>query len=417
MLILITGKPGSFKTAKTATLAIGYLKEGRAVYTNIDEFDYEGVQKLPDGADWRDTPDGSVVIYDEAQQFDFLQYKGREKLSSDERVKQFEVHRHTGHDIILVTQSPSFIHNHVLSLVGSHYHLHRAYGRGFADVFLWRYAVTMPDSTGAKNKAESHEKFKPDSKIFDQYKSTTLDTHKLRVPPIFFKLGGFLVCVIILVLYVVFGSDNPFLSASKLKENVDQSTGKTQPTTVVGSTAASVTSDKIQNLDTECRKGQNVERPECVEWFNNLSKSGQSVGGDRIQISYNPNKPYEAQLPENYQIQVNDYPRISGCMKLSSGKLIAIDQQGNYMPDVSQSDCQNYMRGNRPFDYSKQPTNMNSNIHNGNYVAASVQQDKPMTPEQYAKYLQYLDDKNQAKNSVYESQTLTSQPINGANSL
>ncbi|ENX58648.1 hypothetical protein F885_03004, partial [Acinetobacter higginsii] len=232
MLILITGKPGSFKTAKTASMAIEYLKEGRPVYTNIDQFDYDGVQQLPAGADWRDTPDGSVVIYDEAQQFDFLQYKGREKLSSDERVKQFEVHRHSGHDIILVTQSPSFIHNHVLSLVGSHYHLHRAYGRGFADVYLWRYAVTMPDSTGAKNKAESHEKFKPDSKIFDQYKSTTLDTHKLRVPPIFFKLGGFILGVVLIILYVVFGSDNPFLSAHKIKDNLDKTTGKTDNQTV-----------------------------------------------------------------------------------------------------------------------------------------------------------------------------------------
>lgn len=417
MLILITGKPGSFKTAKTASMAIEYLKEGRPVYTNIDQFDYDGVQQLPAGADWRDTPDGSVVIYDEAQQFDFLQYKGREKLSSDERVKQFEVHRHSGHDIILVTQSPSFIHNHVLSLVGSHYHLHRAYGRGFADVYLWRYAVTMPDSTGAKNKAESHEKFKPDSKIFDQYKSTTLDTHKLRVPPIFFKLGGFILGVVLIILYVVFGSDNPFLSAHKIKDNLDKTTGKTDNQTVVSSQAASVTTEKVVNPDIECRKGENVERPECVEWFNNLSKNGQSVSGDKIQISYNPNKPYESHLPENYQIQVNDYPRISGCMKLSSGKLVAIDQQGNYMPDVSQTDCQNYMRGNRPFDYSKQPRAINTGIaQSGNYVASTSNQDTPMTPEQYAKYLQYLDEKNRANNIVYETQTLKSKDI-GVNSL
>ena len=43
MLILITGKPGSFKTAKCASLAIDYLKAGRRVFTNIDEFNYEGV--------------------------------------------------------------------------------------------------------------------------------------------------------------------------------------------------------------------------------------------------------------------------------------------------------------------------------------------------------------------------------------
>lgn len=352
MLTLITGKPGSFKTAKTASLAIQYLKEGRPVYTNIDEFDYEGVQKLPENNDWRQTPDGSVIIYDEAQQFDFFQYKGREKLSSDARVKELEVHRHTGHDIILVTQSPNFIHNHVLSLVGMHYHLHRAYGRGYADVFLWRYAVMQPDSTGGKNKAESHEKFKPDSKIFDQYKSTTIDTHKLKIPPIYFKLGGFLLAVILLISYMVFGSDNPFLSASKIKENADIASGNKQPNQVVGSQAASVTTDKITNLDLECRKGVNVEKPQCVEWFNNLSSGGSSV--EKTSITYNPNKPYETELPENFTIQVNDYPRLSGCMTLSNGQLVGIDQQGNYMSSISQSDCKKYMNGYRPFDYSAQ---------------------------------------------------------------
>lgn len=368
MLTLITGKPGSFKTAKTATLAIQYLKEGRQVYTNIDEFDYDGVQKLPENNDWRDTPDGSVIIYDEAQQFDFLQYKGREKLSTDGRVKDLEVHRHTGHDIILVTQSPSFIHNHVLSLVGSHYHLHRAYGRAYADVFLWRYAVTMPDSTGSKNKAESHEKFKPDTKIFDNYKSTTLDTHKLKIPTLYFKLGGFVFAVVCLILYMVFGSNNPFLSASKIKENADIASGKKEQNTVVSSQAASVTTDSssVFNADIECRKGANVEKPECVEWFNKITQGGGSVGSTgTVHIPYNPSKPYDTKLPD-HTIAVNDYPRLSGCMTLSSGKLIGIDQQGNYMQGITQDDCRKYMDGYRPFDYSKTQQNENMNISNNN---------------------------------------------------
>jgi hypothetical protein len=354
-------------------MAIEYLKEGRQVYTNIDEFDYHGVQKLPENNDWRNTPDGSVVIYDEAQQFDFLQYKGREKLSSDGRVKDLEVHRHTGHDIILVTQSPSFIHNHVLSLVGSHFHLHRAYGRAYADVFLWRYAVTTPDSTGAKNKAESHEKFKPNSKIFDQYKSTTLDTHKLRIPPIYWKLGGFLLAVVSLVLYMVLGSTNPFLSASQIKKNAENSSEK-QNHQILGSQAASVTTDKIPNLEIECRKGANVEKPECVEWFNNLSKNRGSVNSDNtVQIAYNPNKPYDTKLPENYMIQVNDVPRLSGCMTLSSGKLIGIDQQGNYMKDIVQSDCKQFMNGYRPFNYSADSQKQQA--------GRSAQQEQVLNPE------------------------------------
>lgn len=100
MLFLITGKPGSFKTAKCATMALNYLKDGRSVYTNIDGFDYEGVNPLPENDDWANTPDGSVVIYDEAQQFEFFKYKGREKLSTDPRVKDLETHRHTGQEVV-----------------------------------------------------------------------------------------------------------------------------------------------------------------------------------------------------------------------------------------------------------------------------------------------------------------------------
>lgn len=356
MLILITGKPGSFKTAKCASLAIDYLKAGRRVFTNIDEFNYEGVEKLPENDDWTNTPIGSVVIYDEAQQFEFLQYKGREKLSSDHRVKELEVHRHTGHDIILITQSPSFLHNHVLSLVGEHYHLHRAYGRSYADVFLWRYTAHSPDSTGAKNKAESHTKFKPDAKIFDKYKSTEVDTHKLKIPPLYFKLGGFLACVLLLIGYMVFGSDNPFLSASKIKENADIASGKKQAEQpLVGSQAASASISSpgaASDLSVECRKGVNIEKPECIKWFDDLTKNGSSVtsSGQVVQtVSYNPNKPYDFEYQP--QVQPTDFPRMSGVIKLSTGRLMAVDQQGNYMPEISARDCQKWLDGYRPFDY------------------------------------------------------------------
>lgn len=372
MLILITAKPGSFKSAKAATMAMNYLKEGRPVYTNIDQFDYEGAKPLPDNSDWRDTPEGSVVIYDEAQQFDFLQYKGREKLSSDGRVKELETHRHTGHDIILITQSPTFLHNHVLSLVGSHYHLHRAYGRGFADVFLWRYAVTMPDSTGAKNKAESHEKFKPDSKVFEKYKSTTLDTHKLKIPPIYFKLGGFLLAVVCLVGYMVFGSNNPYLSASKIKENAEMASGKKQPeqTQLVGSQAASASMQTQSNLDIECRKGVNVEKPECVKWFNDLSKNGGSIGETNKQyVSYNPDKPFDQDdIQQSLQYEVTAKPILSGCMSNPDGSFTAYSQQGTKLK-VSQSDCQKIMSGDRPFNYFQNQGNSNALLNTNNNQA------------------------------------------------
>jgi zona occludens toxin len=355
MLILITAAPGSFKSAMGATKAKQYAKEGRRVYHNINGLNGDNLFPLPDKDDWTVTEDGSVVIYDEAQMFDWLQYKGREKLSSDHRVKNLETHRHSGHDIILITQNPSFIHNHVLSLVGEHHHLHRAYGRGFADVFLWRYVSHTPNSSAAKNKAESHHKFKPHKSIFDEYKSTTIDTHKLKIPPIFFKLGGFLLVVILIIGYMVFGSDNPFLSASKIKDNIEASSGKPQ-TTVVDSQASSVLTDKT-DLSLECRKGINVEKPECVKWFDDLSKNGGSIQtkseSNAFTISYNPNKPYDVDL-SNVPLQVVDYPRLTGCIKKPTGDIVGIDQQGNIMPNLDKQACQKWLKGERLFDYTKQ---------------------------------------------------------------
>lgn len=330
MLKLYTGKPGSFKTAKAVSDSMRYLKEGRQVYTNIADFDYEGVQKLPESLDWGDCPHGSVVIYDEAQQFEFLQYKGREKLSTDQRVKELETHRHQGYDIILITQSPSFLHNHVLSLVGEHYHLHRAYGRSYADVFLWRYTVHSPDSSVAKSKAESHEKFKPDSKIFDNYKSTEIDTHKLRVPPIYWKLAGFLVAVVALIGYMVFGSSNPFLSAHKIKDNYDSASG----TKVVESQASSVTIDdknnRVQGLDERTQKQRRQDFESEIQ-----------------RIKYNVNQPYDIDYSSlNYEIK--QVPYFAGCIKVD-GRYYGYSQQGTRL-DVSQADCKKYMGGERPFN-------------------------------------------------------------------
>lgn len=358
MLILITAAPGSFKSAMGATKAKEYAKT-RKVYHNINGLNGDNLFSLPENDDWTTTEDGSVVIYDEAQMFDWLQYKGREKLSSDHRVKNLETHRHSGHDIILITQNPSFIHNHVLSLVGEHHHLHRAYGRAFADVFLWRYVSHTPNSTAAKNKAESHTKFKPNKSIFDEYKSTTLDTHKLKIPPLFFKLGGFLLVVILIISYMVFGSDNPYLSASKTKENFDASSGKKPQETVLDSQASAVTTDKKDDLSFECRKAANVEKPECVQWFNNLSNNNGSVTGDdsqNTQVSYNPNKPFDHQeIQQLIKYDVTAKPVFSGCMK-KNGRYVAYTQQGTILHEVSSSDCQKLIEQNdRPFNYFAEP--------------------------------------------------------------
>ncbi|WP_216062353.1 hypothetical protein [Acinetobacter soli] len=89
--------------------------------------------------------------------------------------------------------------------------------------------------------------------------------------------------------------------------------------------------------------------------------------------------------------------------------------------DVSQDDCKKIMSGDRPFNYFQEQQNGISTQNNfsANSTQASQQNTQQtnakMTTEQYAKYLQYLEDNNQAQNYVQDN--IRHNPINGAHAL
>ena len=72
MAILITAPLGTGKTLKTIELIFEYLNQGRLVYTNIIGLKIPGVisinSNINDPLDWRDLPDGCVIIIDEAHE-------------------------------------------------------------------------------------------------------------------------------------------------------------------------------------------------------------------------------------------------------------------------------------------------------------------------------------------------------------
>lgn len=114
---------------------------------------------------------------------------------------------------------------------------------------------------------------------------------------------------------------------------------------------------QLTNPDLECRKAENVDLQECKQWYDNLSKTNATV--QPMQVMYNPNKPYDFQ-PDAVPIQIVDYPRLSGCARDLKGRYVGIDQQGNIMPKVAQSDCKKWIDGQRLFDYTK-PRNVQVN--------------------------------------------------------
>lgn len=175
MITLITGVPGSGKSLYAVKLILELIKEGRTVFADIDGLNIEGVEPAP--ADWRDTPEGSVVVYDECQQKFGPDGQGRAKNPA---IQALEVHRHTGHDLIFITQRERLLHAHIRDLVGRHYHIQRQYGSH--NVKIFRRDETIDTKSKSALNSCDQSLWRYDKKLFDCYKSATVHTHKTKLP-------------------------------------------------------------------------------------------------------------------------------------------------------------------------------------------------------------------------------------------
>lgn len=182
MITLITGVPGSGKSLYAVKLILEFLKEGRTVFADIDGLNIDGVQSAPE--DWRDTPDGSVVVYDECQQRFGPDGQGRAKNPS---IQALEVHRHTGHDLVFITQRERLLHAHIRDLVGRHYHIQRQYGSHNVKIFRRDEAIDTKSKSALNSCDQTLWRY--DKKLFDCYKSATVHTHKTSLPT-WLKVSG-----------------------------------------------------------------------------------------------------------------------------------------------------------------------------------------------------------------------------------
>ncbi|XID75130.1 zonular occludens toxin domain-containing protein [Alkanindiges sp. WGS2144] len=333
MIILITGTPGSGKTLFAVSKIIQWAKENkREIYSDIDGLNIQGIEKSPE--DWRETPDGSIVVYDEAQQHQrFAATRGQR--SQDEIVQAMEVHRHTGHDIIFITQSPKFLHNHILDLVGEHYHLHRPYGASLATVYYWRRAVRNPASQTQRALVENEFLFKYPKDLFKVYKSSNEHNVKFKLPKKLWLIIGAIVALSIFVWKITF-SDNTqnFIN------------GKSPVTNAQGKTVSNPLDPKAKpdaQAAGEAKPSESEQVPQAP---------GQDMNRNVRTIVYDPNKPFETDY-SNYQYQAMDAPRFAGCMATPKGGCNCYDQQGATLK-VSATDCKAALKA-LPFNPQKQP--------------------------------------------------------------
>lgn len=203
MLTLITGVPGHGKSLRAVWHIKRAVGEGRKVYADIDDLGIPGVEPAP--KDWRDTPEGSVVVYDEAQRVFGSSGRGGGR-SEREDIQAFETHRHTGHDIYLITQHPNLVHAHVRRLVGRHEHLVRIFGRNHAHIY-WRDRCWEVDKASERRTANA-ELWSFPKDLFGCYKSATIHVSTARIPKVL-KYGA--VALAVLAGVAVYGFFNSSL--------------------------------------------------------------------------------------------------------------------------------------------------------------------------------------------------------------
>jgi len=354
MIYLITATPGSGKTLWAVKEIFSRVNEAEPwnIFSNIDGLKLDTAKPLKDS--FSDYPARSLVVIDEAQKITHFskKYKHPVKNEFHSEVEFLQTHRHADHlDIIFITQAPRLLNPDALDMVGMHYHLHRPMGMKMATWWLWKYHQLNPNTKSTKADAEDSGTFTYPKNLFGMYKSSDggSDSHgKIKIPMKIIQAVWMLLLVIAATAWLWNKSqpDKP----TEVKNESEQTITKTIPEAANQSNTQNITQIS-EPLDTFCRKGINVEKAECVNWFNNLSNSNASVSsaGSVQTVSYDSSKPYDFEyIP---QVTPTDFPRISGVIKLSSGKLVALDQQGNYMLSVSQSDCKKYLSGYRPFDY------------------------------------------------------------------
>lgn len=351
-MILITGTPGSGKSlfAVSKILELQKLHPDRPIYADIEGLQIDGVERSPE--DWRETPENSIIFYDEAQQHE--RFRSGTSANKDEIVQKLQVHRHTGHDIFFITQSPRFLNAFVMDLIGEHYHLHRPYGAKLASVYYWRGAQKQPNSEAAKERSENNFQFVYPKEVFQLYKSATAHHVKFKIPTKI--LGTFAAAglVALMVGYLVFKPETQsFFTGKPMQEHQ----GIQKEMEQQGKDSAKIA---LENKVKLCQEQFQWTEGQCRTHFDKEYKAKydkdlkDKTGNDMETVA----AAYKASNPFDYSYDVAPAPTVhrffSGCMKTKMGRLIAYDQQGSIIHDADPQLCSRTMNGDRPFNPYKQ---------------------------------------------------------------
>lgn len=388
----------------------------REIYSDIEGHSEKCDFIHPAPADWRDVPDNSIIFMDEIHKRpEYTDSDG--KMSQNPMIVDLTTHGHQNKDILLMTQDPQRLNKGIRALVEKMYLVKRPIQKpNFATIYEFERWLRDPWQAAA---SERSVKYQDSYKFFYKKKWQDMYTSASAHTSINFKIQSKFIYAIIAIIVLMSAAYFLFTKSGgdKLARNaVAGITGEKVEKEQTQKTDNSASNDSKFDPNIECRKGANVEKPECVKWFNDLSKGNQSVGNSEHSVStvsYNPNTPFNDESFSDLTYEVTAKPVFAGCAKFN-GEYIAYTQQGTRLK-VSQADCRRVINdGDRPFNYFAQkqeikPVQQGTDDH---YKKAYQENIARLDAERYAKAQDA-----QVKSEQIPSGTPVPRDITGANSL
>lgn len=391
---LITGKPGSYKSAYLMSIALDEIKQGRLVYfCNFRGLQAEKYQLnvLEHFNEWASVPDGSLVIIDEVQEFTRDVPTNAKTEELPDWLTLLEKHRHRGIDIFVVTQHPMFIHTHIRRLLEKHIHMQRVQGMPWSNKREWQQVCSDPENldNATIKKGCTTTIYRPNKKVFDYYESTVVDTHKFKIPRKLLTSLAMVGSALAFVSWIGAPVFSKYINTTGDKEVVQKIADNPNPPNPNFSAEnqllvnISKCIDQLNLTEEQCKE---MYDPQIMEARHDQLEQTTRNHIDDVVSDYLASDPFK---PINVTYEVTAKPVFSGCTKFK-GKYYAYTQQGTKL-DVDPSVCQRVIDdGDRPFNYFKtdQQTQVNNQQSQQPPQPQQHQQPQQLSSEDLAKFQQ-----------------------------
>lgn len=376
MIYLWTATPGTGKTCYVVKQLVDKWTvqekyKDRKIYHNINGLKIDGLHKAPD--DFRECENGSIIIYDEAQDIDY--YSVESKINPV--CKALSKHRHRGFDIHFITQDPALLNKWVLKNVYMHYYFWRPAQAKNIEIYAFPRAIVSPTKADFKS-AFDKRLWRFETYYLQYYQSTVLNTSEKvsSTKRTSLLVTGFLLfCAIAWFVKPLFGVTSIFSTKQTSQTEQPSNDNDHNQSDNQSLTATQYPTNSLNNLPTEAQDKRVIFENQQFDRKTDL---------------------YQKDLPPDYQIRRTDPAlQVRGVVKMQN-KCLAYNAYGDVMT-LSYQECLSYVNTGRVY---RSDLVQNSPIQGDLTPQATpippTQENKPQTPNFYK-----IDEQKPASTSDY----------------